>query len=321
MKLKDVIFRLKTWPSFFRFTFFEKDKKKHVKKIKYIWNKSIAMSCDIYPIYYPKQIFLRSIVGKPLQYLTYKKTEREKPKYIYVSLDFMDYFISKFLPKIDWDFTLVTGDSDNPTSKYKELLSNKHIIHWFAQNNDTKNEKITSIPIGLDYHVLFTTNFFGERENTPREQEEKIIHIRNQEKNPKLKVFANFHLNLTSKRRRELYKILKKNKLISFQKEKLPRNMMWKHQSKYAFNFSPIGAGLDCHRTWETLALGQIPIVEKTNTPLDDLHKQYPIVIIKDISEITEDNLKKWYKKYSKMFTPEIEKKLTNDYWIEMIKN
>jgi len=159
MKIREIIKRLKIWPSFFWFAFFNKDKKKYVNNIKYVWNKSIAMGCDLYPIYYPKQIFLRSIIGKPLQYLTYKNISRNKPRIIYVSLDFMDYFMKKVLPKIKWDFVLVTGDSDLSTLNFKSLLKNKYLKHWFAQNNDLNSKKIISIPLGLDYHILFTTNF------------------------------------------------------------------------------------------------------------------------------------------------------------------
>jgi hypothetical protein len=104
-----------------------------------------------------------------------------------------------------------------------------------------------------------------------------------------------------------------------FQATRMPRTEMWKLQKKFAFNFSPVGGGLDCVRTWESLILGQIPIVEKTNTPLDDLHKKFPIVIIDDISEINEGNLKKWYRKYSVMFNAELEQKLSNEYWVKMI--
>jgi len=323
MKIREIIKRLKTWPSFFWFVFFNKNKNKNknIKNIKYVWNKSIAMSCDIYPVYYPKQIFLRSIIGKPFQYLTYKNISKDKPRRIYVSLDFMDYFIKKFLQKIKWNFVLVTGDSDLPTSKFKGLLKNKYLEHWFAQNNDLNNKKISSIPLGIDYHALFTTNFFGEEKQSPKKQEKILRSVSTKSKNKKLKIFANFQLNITSKRREELYRLLRDNPNIFWQESKMSRTKMWEEQSKYVFNFSPIGAGLDCHRTWESLILGQIPIVEKTNTPLDNLHKQFPIVIINDVSEITKKNLKRWYKKYSKKFTPEMEKKLTNKYWINKIKS
>ena len=37
-----------------------------------------------------------------------------------------------------------------------------------------------------------------------------------------------------------------------------------KDRGRYAFAISPIGKGLDCHRTWESLILGQIVIVQTT---------------------------------------------------------
>ncbi len=318
MKFSQIWLRAKALPSFFYFTFLEKDKKKYIKNIEFIWNKKIAMSCDVYPIYYPKQIFFRSVLGKPLAYLSYKNIVKTKPKTIYVSLDFMDYFIEKFLPKISWKFVLITGDSDFSTSKYRKLLNNKYLYHWFAQNNDLESNKITTIPIGIDYHFLFTSQFFGENIKSPERQEREIINIK-EVLGKNMKIFANFHLNRTSKRRSDLYIKLLNNPLIYFQKEKLPRCKMWKEQAKYAFGFSPVGAGLDCHRTWETLLLGQIPIIETVNNAMDGLHRKFPVVIINNISEISEENLKKWYKKYSKMFTRELERKLSSSFYIKKI--
>jgi hypothetical protein len=299
--------------------FFKKDKKQYVNDIKYFWYKKIGMNCDLYPVYFPKQLFLRSLSGKILTYLSYRNIQKRKFKTIYVGLDFMDYFAKKFLPKINHKFILVTGDSDNSTSQFKEVLDNPYLVHWFAQNDDLKNKKITAIPIGVDYHTIFTADFFGEKRKSPVEQEKELIAIKDKPSKKQLKVFANFHLNLTSPRRAELYDSLRNSEPFYFQPIKMPRTKMWAVQSQYAFSFSPVGAGIDCLRTWEALILGQIPIVERTNTPIDDLYKQYPIVLIDDVKEITQENLQKWYKRYAKSFNKELDYKLTNAYWINKI--
>lgn len=41
---------------------------------------------------------------------------------------------------------------------------------------------------------------------------------------------------------------------------------------------SPHGHGLDCHRTYEALCLGCIPIVK--TSPLDGLYRNMPILIV-----------------------------------------
>jgi hypothetical protein len=47
---------------------------------------------------------------------------------------------------------------------------------------------------------------------------------------------------------------------------------------------SPPGNGIDCHRTWEALFLGSIPIVKKSFWPFDKL--QIGAKVIEDWSEV-----------------------------------
>ncbi len=257
------------------------------------------------------------------RYLTYRRinTKLKIDNVIYVKTDESKYFLNKLLPKIKQKFILVTGDSDFSSSTLKDVLKNPYLIHWFAQNNDILDNKVTIIPIGLDLHILISSPYFQEQKKDAKQQESELNKIVQMRNNNQMKVLVNFHLNYTSSRRKELHDLLKGNKNVYFQKQRLSRTELWKLQKRFAFNFSPVGNGLDCPRTWESLILGQIPIVEKTNTPLDDLHKQFPIVIINDVSEINDKNLKKWYEKYSKMFTLEMKNKLTNSYWVKKIKS
>ena len=62
-----------------------------------------------------------------------------------------------------------------------------------------------------------------------------------------------------------------------------------KRQTDYAFVVSPYGYGFDCHRTWEALVLGCIPIV-KSNA-MDSLFDDLPVLIIKEWSDITQELL------------------------------
>lgn len=49
-------------------------------------------------------------------------------------------------------------------------------------------------------------------------------------------------------------------KHITIEDEELNRAELWRRHGRYSFVISPPGHGLDCHRTWEALALGCIPI-------------------------------------------------------------
>ena len=58
---------------------------------------------------------------------------------------------------------------------------------------------------------------------------------------------------------------------------------------KYKYVISPHGNGLDCHRTWESLALGCIPIIK--TSPLDRMFEGLPVLIVKNWSDITQELL------------------------------
>lgn len=60
--------------------------------------------------------------------------------------------------------------------------------------------------------------------------------------------------------------------------------------ASYKFVISPEGNGLDCHRHYEALLAGCIPIVE-FNIPIEDKYRGLPILYTKDYSEITSDFL------------------------------
>ena len=63
-------------------------------------------------------------------------------------------------------------------------------------------------------------------------------------------------------------------------------NLYLEH-SKYQFWFSPEGNGIDCHRTWESLYMGSIPIV-LNSTLVHAIYHDMPVLIVEDFSQVTE---------------------------------
>ena len=63
--------------------------------------------------------------------------------------------------------------------------------------------------------------------------------------------------------------------------------------SRHKFVVSPPGNGLDCHRTWEALYLGSIPIVQ--NNSLKKHFEDLPIVFVDDWNIITPEFLENEY--------------------------
>ena len=90
--------------------------------------------------------------------------------------------------------------------------------------------------------------------------------------------------------------------------------------SEYKFVLSPKGAGIDCHRTWEALSMGCIPIV--LSSTIDELYKDLPVLVLKSWDEIDEKLLHDFYCEYkNKICNNEYNlQKLHLEYWIKKIE-
>ena len=135
---------------------------------------------------------------------------------------------------------------------------------------------------------------------------------------------ADFHFNkhkhqIWGDDRQAVQTALQGNPDVQFQTTKVSRIDLWREKTRYAFVVSPHGNGLDCHRTWESLVLGNIVIVKRSS--LDPMYEGLPVVIVEDWREITSDNLRRWHAEHSSAFgTPAVEERLTNRYWIARMR-
>jgi hypothetical protein len=107
--------------------------------------------------------------------------------------------------------------------------------------------------------------------------------------------------------------------LTYYEPRPTPREHAWITQSKYAFVLSPHGNGLDCHRTWEALCLGCIPIVK--TSALDPMYVGLPVLILDDWYQANETMLAQKLEELTPLFSsPECQEKLHLNYWMERIR-
>lgn len=242
-------------------------------------------------------------------------------------------FVNKVLPTLTKPFILVTNNSDwtipeDVSREAEVLLTHPLLTHWFAQNCTLDDPKITRIPIGLDYHTLAPKqkpifawskpemHAWGQKV-PPIEQEQSLLLKKKFSQpfwNRQVKAYANFQFLMTTRYgkidRVECLNTIPKD-LVYYEPTKCIRDTCWSNMVKYAFVLSPQGNGMDCHRTWEALCLGCIPILKSSG--LDPLFQDLPVWIVNDWSEVTLDNMKRIVDEYkTKSFNYE---KLTLSYW------
>ena len=79
----------------------------------------------------------------------------------------------------------------------------------------------------------------------------------------------------------------------------------------YKFCICPPGRGIDTHRCWEALMVGTIPIV--LSSPLNSLYINLPVLVVENLTSITEEYLNRLYEKLIK--TEYSFEKLYVHYW------
>jgi hypothetical protein len=263
---------------------------------------------------------------------------------VWVRLSWLKSFAKQVLPAVKNRFILVTGDSDScvPSEVMAEaqaILQCPKLIHWYTQNYDGSlaTEKISPIPIGIDFHTLSERPIWGEPRSSPSLQEQVLQSVRRAlalpvdriekiyvdfawQRSLGLRHYRRYHPLKGTKfhhSRRRIAKMMVGNELTFCQMAPLSRTQMWRERGKYTFVLSPHGMGLDCHRTWEALALGHIVLVPSSS--LDVLYAGLPVIALKSWSDITLTNLNGWLSRYSNNIGTN--EKLKSSYWVNRMRS
>ncbi len=230
-------------------------------------------------------------------------------------------FFTNCIDKLRKSVVLIIIETDIVEIK-KEWLENEKLIHCFTWNKPFEHKKMSCLPIGINHYRHFEelSNWLKNRIN--REENDKRLLCMN----------CSLH---TNKVRRELYEKMQnldfctqiepvENKKSYFEKSNIEGQIkidvvnpecynIW---SKYKFILSPPGTGFDCHRTWEAIYIGCIPIV--ISSTLNELYEDLPVLVVESWDEITEDYLNEQYQLIkSKKYDLE---RLNLDYWTKKIE-
>ncbi|MCL5070245.1 MAG: hypothetical protein M1308_05030 [Actinobacteria bacterium] len=145
--------------------------------------------------------------------------------------------------------------------------------------------------------------------------------LKKKEVNKKNKVLFGFSIQTNPSERQNAYNYFTSNGLFEEIKIKINSKRYLNLLKTYKFVASPQGNGLDCHRTWEAIYLGVIPIVKKSVAMEYFAENGLPIWIVDDwayLDFINEDILEMKYKGFcSRSSNKEI---IFMDYWLKKIK-
>lgn len=246
--------------------------------------------------------------------------DRMKPyDIIFLKVDFVPRFFEELHPKITTPYLLITHNGDVSPIYLKALdhpwlgydmskyLEDPKLVAWFAQNIDYMHPKLKPIPIGIGNSYNFHGDinvFLSATEDIP------AFDTRLQ------KVYLNFTIQTNVHERQTAMNFFKDKSYASIAGFK-PTAEYLNEMKQYKYIVNPPGNGLDCHRTWEALLLGCVPIMK--HSFLDPMFEDLPVIFVNEWSEVTEaflaqQSLEIAHKKYNL-------NKVYAAYWIDLIKN
>ena len=183
---------------------------------------------------------------------------------LFVKTDFIHsgQFQNIFLPRITARFILVTGISDYSIDSGHgcgAILDNKYLMKWFCANPPENysfhnpNPKLEFLPIGFQEKEriggdTIVLNKHYQNSTTWNEKENKI--------------YIPYHDTKTDPDREKLLSELDKHDFCYRETNKLAFDEYLSKLNNYKYIVSLRGNGWDCHRHYESLLVGSVPILQ-----------------------------------------------------------
>jgi len=180
-------------------------------------------------------------------------------------------------PLLNWNLVIHNGDHSPSTDNMRILHANFaeiHSVNWMGPS-----EHASPIPIGLE-------NWDYLRNGVPADylrESKKIETFSNRD----ILLFSSFNLSTNLQERKRAFEAIPKLDHIMTTQKFLPPHKYRKLVGNAKFVLSPPGNGIDCHRTWEAIYLGAVPIVKRSFWPFN--HYTLPVLVVNDWHDISEE--------------------------------
>lgn len=231
------------------------------------------------------------------------------------------------------------------------FLADPRLLHMFVQNYDFNGcnsvtgcsprplarsrleQKITPIPIGLDFHTAMEKNGGDSACVQNNNLDALRASFRPWAERSTQDIIATFTCGAPGQcDPNDHSRTQACNALYqwSFQDSRHSRDDMWRQVGAHAFAASPDGHGVDTHRFWEILSLGTVPVV--MGSSLDLLYSQFPVIRLNSWCDIAgkttaqmQQILQGWKQDITRQFgpepfTPRMRQMLTSGYWAGVIR-
>ena len=201
---------------------------------------------------------------------------------------------------------LITSFSDDCCTDEMADKLPSNVRRWFSNNVMTDNPRVTEVPIGIPYS----------------DKEKPLRKVMEEGRNPQHNlVYMNFirKIHRPINPRQGLYEMFENKSWVTTEggNDHVSPLQFFNQIVSHPFILSPPGAGPDCHRHWEALYLGSIPIVKRS--PVTKILNDLPCLQIDSWDEVTEERLLKELPELQKRFNDSAMDKIWFEYWQKQI--
>ncbi len=221
----------------------------------------------------------------------------DNKEYIHINNDLINDLIPELedidmfdiLSEFKNPFTLILHNNDSPFGdselKYLDIPNCKKI---YAQNVTTYDNRVVPLPIG----IANTCWDWGDL-SVWKNQTNRFF-------NTKKDKFTYFYFEIEGGcrdvKRPDCYESISSQGIKWI--DKVDYKTYIKNLSKYQFQICPEGNGIDSFRTWESLYLKVIPIVDRS-AMTEHFSKWFPMVLVDDWKEFDIESVRDTYEEYS----------------------
>ena len=226
----------------------------------------------------------------------------EEDQVIFIKTDLISEFFSTVMPHIQFRANIVTHNSDTDFStQFTPYLEHEKVSKWYAINVAFLHPKLHSIPIGL------------AEKKWVHGDTDKIKAAIATKWDKRYTAYVNFNANNCPEEREKVVSLFSNTDWV-FTSKRVPFSQYLKDLRRCKYAISPRGVGMDCHRIWESILLGTIPIVK--DCPFISHYRDLPILIVEKWEDVTEQLLNHHYES---ILSRKDLSRLYMDYWIKEI--
>lgn len=238
----------------------------------------------------------------PLDSVALKIHVYSDPRYLKVFFQLVLPFFELRWKETGAGIVLMTGLTDYSVSdgNAKIILQSSSILRWILENNNLEylndNQKAVHVPIGINYKYMSSSL----KEHLGMIINEKNLRSEFHTRKDRILFCFSGKYGFRPTWHEWAVKNCTVCDICNSTHERINETDYWNLIKDYKFVFSPWGRGYDCHRTYEILLLGGIPVIPYF-PGVNGIYKRNNISVISITNpvEINELNMSIWKRQYT----------------------